>query len=216
VGPAKSCIELGQARRLLRGSATVFGDPLGRIRSDPRHSSGKNVSYCSAFREIGVCLRSCTLTMAWRFGSSVRGEPHEWSAGAMRQATSRRKAAAQTDPEEILPEYDFSRSLPNKYASRYAAGSTVVVLDPDVAAACPTSGEANEALRALAGIIQKRASAGEHPGVIRKPASRFTARQASPPAARRRCSQSSAWPTVKPALFKAAMARSRCLSAMRM
>lgn len=78
----------------------------------------------------------------------------------MRKATSRRKAAAQTDPDEILPEYDFSRSLPNKYASRYAAGSTVVVLDPDVAAAFPTSGEANEALRALAGIIQKRERRG--------------------------------------------------------
>lgn len=57
--------------------------------------------------------------------------------------------------DEILPEYDFSKARPNKYASRYAAGSSVIVLDPDVAAAFPTSGEANEALRALAAIIQK-------------------------------------------------------------
>jgi len=57
--------------------------------------------------------------------------------------------------DEILPEYDFKRSSPNKFASRYAAGSTVVVLDPDVAAVFSNSGEANEALRALAGIIQK-------------------------------------------------------------
>jgi hypothetical protein len=56
---------------------------------------------------------------------------------------------------EILPEYDFRKAQPNKYASRYAAGSSVVVLDPDVAAAFPTSGEANDALRALAAIIQK-------------------------------------------------------------
>lgn len=59
------------------------------------------------------------------------------------------------DPDEILPEYDFSRARPNKYASQYAAGSIVVVLEPDVAAAFPSSGEANEALRALAGIIRK-------------------------------------------------------------
>jgi alpha-beta hydrolase superfamily lysophospholipase len=60
--------------------------------------------------------------------------------------------------DEILPEYDFSRGVRNKYASRYAAGSAVVVLDPDVAAAFPSAKEANEALRALAGIIQKHRS----------------------------------------------------------
>ena len=36
-----------------------------------------------------------------------------------------------------------------------AAGSSVVVLEPDVAVAFPTAEEANEALRALAEIIQK-------------------------------------------------------------
>lgn len=60
--------------------------------------------------------------------------------------------ATETDPDEVLPEYDFR---PNKYASRYAIGSIVVVLDPDVAAVFPSAEEANEALRALAGIIQK-------------------------------------------------------------
>ncbi|HTS50400.1 MAG TPA: hypothetical protein VMH05_20785 [Bryobacteraceae bacterium] len=60
------------------------------------------------------------------------------------------------DADEILPEYDFRRASRNKYASRYAAGSVVVVLEPDVAAAFPTSSEANEALRALARIILKR------------------------------------------------------------
>ena len=57
--------------------------------------------------------------------------------------------------DEILPEYDFSRARRNKYASRLASGSIVVVLEPDVAAAFPSSAEANEALRALAGIIKK-------------------------------------------------------------
>ena len=46
----------------------------------------------------------------------------------------------------------------NKYASRYAVGSAVAVLELDVPAAFPSSGEANEALRALAGIIQKHRS----------------------------------------------------------
>ncbi len=59
------------------------------------------------------------------------------------------------DADEILPEYDFSRARRNTYASRYVAGSVVVVLEPDVAAAFPNSGEANDALRALAQIIRK-------------------------------------------------------------
>ncbi len=73
----------------------------------------------------------------------------------MKNLPTKRKTAGRADRDEILPEYDFSRSSPNKYASRYAAGSAVVVLEPDVAAAFPNSGEANEALRALAGIILK-------------------------------------------------------------
>jgi hypothetical protein len=59
--------------------------------------------------------------------------------------------------DEILPEYDFSHARPNKYAARYAAGSSVVVLEPDVAAVFPDAAEVNEALRALAGIIDKHA-----------------------------------------------------------
>jgi hypothetical protein len=73
----------------------------------------------------------------------------------MQKPRSKGGAGQAVAADEILPEYDFSRASRNKYASRYAAGSAVVVLEPDVAAAFPTSGEANEALRALAGIIQK-------------------------------------------------------------
>jgi hypothetical protein len=65
------------------------------------------------------------------------------------------KAAAPVGADEILPEYDFSRARPNKFASRYVADSMVVVLEPDVAAAFPTADQANAALRALAGLIQK-------------------------------------------------------------
>jgi len=73
----------------------------------------------------------------------------------MKKATGKKRASANVGIDEILPEYDFSRSSRNKYATKYAAGSTVVVLEPDVAAAFPSAGEANEALRALAGIIHK-------------------------------------------------------------
>ncbi|MGA2773903.1 MAG: hypothetical protein ABSG26_24160 [Bryobacteraceae bacterium] len=92
------------------------------------------------------------------FESSARGVPHGVNEETMKRSPIKRKATGRTDADEVLPEYDFSAASPNKYASRYAAGSAVVVLEPDVAAAFPSSREANEALRALAGIILKHRS----------------------------------------------------------
>ena len=73
----------------------------------------------------------------------------------MKRSRNKRKPVDQFDPDEILPEYDFSRSSKNKYAHRYAAGSAVIVLEPDVAAAFPNSQKVNEALRSLGGIVRK-------------------------------------------------------------
>jgi hypothetical protein len=74
----------------------------------------------------------------------------------MQKASTKRPAANRSDGDEILPKYDFTNGTRNKYASRYVQGSVVVVLDPDVAATFGSSKEANDALRALAGIIKKR------------------------------------------------------------
>ena len=61
--------------------------------------------------------------------------------------------SAHVGVDDILPEYDFSRARPNKYASRYRKGSLVVTLDPEVAAVFSSAAEANDALRSLASII---------------------------------------------------------------
>ncbi len=45
-------------------------------------------------------------------------------------------------------EYDFSDAVRGKYATRFAEGSNVVVLDPDVAAEFRTRKAVNDALRA--------------------------------------------------------------------
>jgi len=67
----------------------------------------------------------------------------------MRRSIRRSDVHDPADADEILPEYDFRHASRNKYASRYAEGSAVVVLEPDVAAAFPTSRAANKALRAI-------------------------------------------------------------------
>ena len=57
---------------------------------------------------------------------------------------------------EMLDEYDFSRGEVGKYVKRYAEGTNVVLLDPDVAKVFPDSEAVNQALRAIAQIIQQR------------------------------------------------------------
>jgi hypothetical protein len=61
------------------------------------------------------------------------------------------------DPDEILPEYDLTGGERGKYAARYAEGTNVVLLDPDVAAVFPSSSAVNDALRALAAIAKRHA-----------------------------------------------------------
>ena len=60
---------------------------------------------------------------------------------------------SERDPD-MLEEYDFSKGVRGKYAGRFAQGSSVVVLDPDVAQVFTDSESVNQALRAL--IIQHR------------------------------------------------------------
>ena len=59
----------------------------------------------------------------------------------------------QRDPD-MLDEYDFSGGVRGKYVNRFARGCNVVVLEPDVARVFTDSESVNQALRALAGIIQ--------------------------------------------------------------
>lgn len=49
--------------------------------------------------------------------------------------------------QEMRDEYDFSKGVRGKYAKRFAKGSNVVVLDPDVAARFSTSKAVNDVLR---------------------------------------------------------------------
>ncbi|MGH2759904.1 MAG: hypothetical protein ACRDKJ_10130 [Actinomycetota bacterium] len=52
------------------------------------------------------------------------------------------------ESDDLRDEYDFAGGERGKYALRFAEGSNVVVLDPDVAAAFKTRQAVNDALRA--------------------------------------------------------------------
>jgi hypothetical protein len=72
----------------------------------------------------------------------------------MSKETSERTAAL--DADEILPEYDLSGGVRGKYTARLAEGTNLVPLDPDVAKVFPDAKAVNDALRALAKIIEER------------------------------------------------------------
>jgi hypothetical protein len=65
------------------------------------------------------------------------------------------KAAKPDRDPDLLDEYDFSKGVRGKYAKRYAEGTNVVVLAPDVAAMFPDAESVNEALRALVQIARR-------------------------------------------------------------
>jgi hypothetical protein len=60
-----------------------------------------------------------------------------------------KKSESKTEPE-MRDEYDFSRGERGKYAARFAKGSNVVVLDPEVAEVFPDGEAVNQALKVLA------------------------------------------------------------------
>jgi hypothetical protein len=56
----------------------------------------------------------------------------------------------------MLEEYDFSKGARGKYTKRYAEGTNVIVVDPDVAQVFPDHDSVNDALRHLAAVIKRQ------------------------------------------------------------
>ena len=68
----------------------------------------------------------------------------------------RSKAATSRRKPEMRSEYDFSKGVRGKHAKRYAEGTNVVVLEPDVAREFRTAEQVNETLRAVSKSLQQR------------------------------------------------------------
>ena len=63
------------------------------------------------------------------------------------------KKATRRD-NDMRDHYDFTGGVRGKYARRYAEGTNVVMLDPDIARLFPNREAVNETLRAVAQIVQ--------------------------------------------------------------
>lgn len=66
----------------------------------------------------------------------------------------------EAEEDSMRDEYDFSEGVRGKYAERFARGSNVIVLDPDVAEVFADSEAVNQALRVLAKSARKSAKEG--------------------------------------------------------
>ena len=62
--------------------------------------------------------------------------------------------------DDLRQEYrfDYSKARPNPYAARLKGRVVAVVLEPEVAAAFPTSESVNKALRSVMGLVRRRSS----------------------------------------------------------
>jgi hypothetical protein len=67
--------------------------------------------------------------------------------------SSKRKRSQEKDT--LRAEYDFSKGVRGKHAAKYAEGTNVVVLEPDVARDFRNAKEVNETLRAVSKMLQQ-------------------------------------------------------------
>jgi hypothetical protein len=69
----------------------------------------------------------------------------------MRTSSSKKRTA---DVDTMRSEYDFSKAVRGVTAARYARGTNIVLLDPDIAELFPDSRAVNEALRTFARLAR--------------------------------------------------------------
>lgn len=98
--------------------------------------------------EAGSWLFATQIAVRLRASSALGAQTHASGDNMQRKND---KAAASNK----VPDIDFSEGVRGKYAERYAAGATLVLLSPDVAEVFPDSAAVNEALRTLVRLSGK-------------------------------------------------------------
>ena len=73
----------------------------------------------------------------------------------MKKAKTKDTTRLNPDRDTMRSEYDFSKAERGVTAARYAQGTNVVVLEPDVVRLFPNASAVNKALRALGGIFRQ-------------------------------------------------------------
>ena len=71
----------------------------------------------------------------------------------MKKGTNRRRRSGLRDT--MRPEYDFSQAVRGATAARYAQGTNIAVIDPELLDVFPDAAAVNRTLRALAPVLRE-------------------------------------------------------------
>jgi uncharacterized DUF497 family protein len=127
-------------------AATVFLDPLALTFPDPYHSGGEERRSRSA-TPPDIRSSSCRIASAeTAYESSAHEKRPEESAGNMK------KASAKSLDDDLRPEYDLSQlkgGVRGKYYRQAAAGTNLMLIEPELAKVFGDAESVNRALRLL-------------------------------------------------------------------
>ena len=153
--PDKAARNLAKHGVSFAEAATVSGDPLAATVPDRPHSHGEE-RFATFGRSARGRLLAVQHTEREQRASSAPATLPAMSDSSMSSAPSDVPPGTppDDDPDELLPEYDLTGAARGRYAAGYAAGTNLIPLDPDVAAAFPDHREANAVLRAVAELIR--------------------------------------------------------------
>ena len=129
-------------------ASTIFGDRSSLTIPDPEHSQTEE-----RYITIGRAFTGKLLVVVHtERGNNIRIISAR--RASRRERKFMKKSSNKSEQRQMRPEYDFSQGERGKYARRYAEGTNVVVLEPDVAKVFRSSKAVNASLRK---IIHQRA-----------------------------------------------------------
>jgi len=159
--PIKAAANAKKHRVAFEEAASVFLDPsaLTFSPSTPKRKIAKS-------RSVVPRGNACSSWHTLRARTASESSAHDGRPAGSRP--SMRKELAKRRSDDLRPEYDLARlkgGVRGKYYKQAAAGTNLVLLEPDVARAFPDSTSVNRALRLLQEVATKssrnaRAAAG--------------------------------------------------------
>ena len=131
-------------------AASAFGDPLSLTISDPERSHQEERRILLGLTERQRLVVVAHTEQGDTSASSTLGLQRQRRDMTMKNAKGKARG------RNLLPEYDFSHGTRGKYANRFATGTNLVKLEPDVAKVFRDSASVNRALRRLASQVSRK------------------------------------------------------------
>ena len=124
-------------------ASSIFGDRSSLTIPDPEHSQTEERYITIGRAFTGKLLVVVHTERGNNSYHRVRGAPADENVSFMKESSNK------SEQRRMRDEYDFSQGERGKYARRYAQGTNVVVLEPDVAKVFRSSKAVNASLRKI-------------------------------------------------------------------